>query len=292
MDETGFTITSRLQKVLAKKNSRQIHKVTPGDSKEHISFVPTISAAGGLIPPLFIFTGKRFLAGVLDGSPPGSVAAFTESGYMRANIFKMYLTHFINSIAPKRPVLLMMDGHGSHIDLLSVEMCMENGILLYALPPNTTHLLQPAEIPFKRFKAEFDKSADRYRNGNNGALLTKYNFAKIIGEAYLTAYSPYAITQAYKATGIWPLNSSAIDPARIMPSLMTEKIAEPPARAAESHSRQTKTVQLAEMERRIHELEDEITFLKSPGTASLSSILRYPLQSVKKLRGSQARKET
>ena len=70
--------------MLAQKNTRQVHKLTPENTKEHTSFCPTTSAAGA---PLFIFTGKRVIDGVLEGSPPGSVAAFTETGYMRERIF-------------------------------------------------------------------------------------------------------------------------------------------------------------------------------------------------------------
>ena len=110
MDETGFSVCSCLQKVLAQKNARQVHKLNPGDTKEHISFCPTISAAGTVIPPLFIFTGKRVIVGLLEGSPPGSVAAFSETGYMRENIFKMYLNHFIKSIPSVRPAEKWVEG--------------------------------------------------------------------------------------------------------------------------------------------------------------------------------------
>ncbi|CAG8700172.1 24498_t:CDS:2, partial [Cetraspora pellucida] len=47
-DETGFIIEPRLQKVIAKKEARQVHQVSYGSSHEHISVCPTISAPAEL----------------------------------------------------------------------------------------------------------------------------------------------------------------------------------------------------------------------------------------------------
>ena len=59
MDETGFVIAPRLEKVIARKGVRQVHKVAHGNSYDHISVVPTLSAAGTYIPPLIIYKGSR-----------------------------------------------------------------------------------------------------------------------------------------------------------------------------------------------------------------------------------------
>ncbi|CAG8835093.1 13928_t:CDS:1, partial [Cetraspora pellucida] len=133
MDESGFNISSRLQKVLAQKGSRQVHKTVAGSSKEHVSVCPTISAAGTYIPPLLIYKGVNVIEGLLTGAsvPPGTVAAFTDTGYMHEDIFRMYIEHFNNSIPPARPVLLMLDGATSHIDLTSIKYCQDKNILLY-----------------------------------------------------------------------------------------------------------------------------------------------------------------
>lgn len=164
MDETGFSISSPLQKVLAQKGTRNVHKVS-GSSKDHVSVCPTISAAGTFIPPLLIYKGVNFIEGMLDGAtvPSGTVAAFTDTGYMHENIFYMYIEHFNRKIPADRPVLLILDGHSSHINLVSIRFCHIHNILLYVLPSNTTHLLQPCEIPFKTLKTEYRKASDRYR---------------------------------------------------------------------------------------------------------------------------------
>lgn len=276
MDESGFNISSRLQKVLAQKNARQVHKTSTGNSKEHISVCPTISGAGTYIPPLLIYKGVNVLEGLLSGSsvPPGTVAGFTDTGYMHENIFRMYIEHFNKSIPPARPVLLMLDGHASHIDLISINYCHDNNILLYVLPSNTTHLLQPSEIPFKKLKIEFDKASDNYRFVNNQRQVTKYSFAQIFGEAFHKTYTPSAIRNAYTATGIWPWNLNIIDPTRLAPSLPTEKLN--PISCEPKHNHCTRNSKIVKLENQNQELRKYIQRIEHPGTCSLVSIMKYP----------------
>ncbi|CAG8833951.1 14672_t:CDS:1, partial [Cetraspora pellucida] len=239
MDETGFVLVPKLKKVIAKKGVRQVHKVVHGNLHEHISIAPTISAAGLHIPPLIIYKGVRVIPGLLEGAPPGTVMEFTSTEYMREELFQMYLTHFNNSISPARPVLLMLDGHKSHISYTSVDFCRQNGILFYTLPPHTTHVLQPSEIPFAKLKNKYAKECDKYKY-NNGKVVTKHTFARVLGPAFLETYTPSAICNAYKSTEIWPFNPEAISPDRLNPSLATERFnvvssnSQPLAQPAES----------------------------------------------------------
>jgi DDE superfamily endonuclease len=276
MDECGFNISARLQKVLAQKNTRQVHKTAAGSSKEHISVCPTISAAGTYILPLLIYKGVNVIEGLLSGTsvPSGTVAGFTNTGYMHENIFGMFIEHFNHSIPPARPVLLMLDGATSHIDLISINYCRNNGILLYVLPSNTTHLLQPSEIPFKKLKSEYNKASDRYRLSNNLRLVTKYSFAQVFGEAFHETYTPKAIKNAYAATGIWPWNPDAINPSRLAPSLATHQ---PIALSLKPiHAHDTRTNKIIQLEHENEKLHEYIQRLEHPGTISLASIMRYP----------------
>lgn len=277
MDETGFS-SSGAQKVIAKRGVRQVHRRAK-NGHDHISVCATICANGSFIPPLIIYKGKRVPAGILDGAPAGTVCAFTETGYMHQNIFRQYIQHFIKSISIARPVMLMLDGASSHIDLTSIELCRENDILLYALPPNTTHILQPAEIPFKKLKSEYAKASDTFLNNGEGGVVTKISFAKVFGEAFLTTYTPLAITNAFKATGVWPLNPDAISVDRLAPSLVT-RIPTPKKKppTPRRHKHDTRAAEIVRLRRLVKELKEENERLKNPGSTSLAQILRYPLQ--------------
>ena len=44
------------------------------------------------------------------------------------------------------PVLLLVDGHYSHVSLPLIRTAKEKGVHLYCLPPHTTHILQPLDV--------------------------------------------------------------------------------------------------------------------------------------------------
>ena len=226
MNETGFILIPKSEKVVVQKGAHQVHKVAHGNTHEHISVVPTISATGSCIPPLFIYKGVRTIPGLLESAPPRTIMGFTDTGYMREDFFQMYLNHFINSITPTRPVLLILDGHKSHINYMSVNFCRNNNILLFALLPHTTHVLQPSEIPFAKLKKEYSKACEKYYT-NNGKVVTKHTFAKILGPVFVETYTPLAICNTYRTTGIWPFNPSVISIDHLDPSLLTEQFNEP-----------------------------------------------------------------
>ncbi|KAH3855302.1 hypothetical protein DPMN_097868 [Dreissena polymorpha] len=43
-------------------------------------------------------------------------------------------------------ILLLLDGHRSHVSFILAEWAKENGIILYVLPAHTSHLLQPLDV--------------------------------------------------------------------------------------------------------------------------------------------------
>lgn len=45
-----------------------------------------------------------------------------------------------------KPILLIFDGHSSHITDQIRELALNNNIHLFCLPPHTTHKLQPLDV--------------------------------------------------------------------------------------------------------------------------------------------------
>jgi len=62
-----------------------------------------------------------------------------ESGWMNAEIFLQWL-HFQQNVhsSAARPVLLILDWHGSHKDLKVIEYARDNHIHMLSTPPHTT----------------------------------------------------------------------------------------------------------------------------------------------------------
>ena len=71
--------------------------------------------------PYFLFRGKRIPVAynLPEGGVEGSVISMTESGYMDTSTFYVwqFANHFIQNLPPARPVVLLVDGHDSHLNL-------------------------------------------------------------------------------------------------------------------------------------------------------------------------------
>lgn len=64
-----------------------------------------------------------------------------------------FFKYVVNILEPHiqnvpKPVVLFLDNHSSHVSLQLSEFCQEKGIILVALPPNSTHILQPLDVSF------------------------------------------------------------------------------------------------------------------------------------------------
>ena len=57
-----------------------------------------------------------------------------------------------------------------------------------------------------------------YQLGNNGKTINKQNFSEVLRNAYLDTVKPDIIINAFKGSGIYPPNQSAIDGRKIAPS--------------------------------------------------------------------------
>lgn len=110
----------------------------------------------------------------------------SESGWMRSDVLFEYISNdFNNSVdrnCLKKPILLLIDGHKSHMSLVLSAMCEKLGIILYALPPNSTHMLQPADISVfaplqSSWKAVVRKFLSKPENVNS--CVTKTNFCQL-----------------------------------------------------------------------------------------------------------------
>ena len=65
---------------------------------------------------------------------------------------------FAQMIPPSRPVLLVLDGHGSHFTIDVIEYARANEIHMPCLPSHMSHVLQPLDVGvFKSFKSFFFK---------------------------------------------------------------------------------------------------------------------------------------
>ena len=126
--------------------------------------------------------------------------------------------HFTPSIPPARPVVLLLDGHSSHINLDAAKFARENGIELYLLPPHTTHALQPCDVGlFKPLKEQWNRCVSKYICEHDGEVVNRFTFSRVFKEAWVETLKSSTIVNSFRAAGICPLNQGAINPEKILP---------------------------------------------------------------------------
>ena len=158
LDETGLQPEHRPPNVIASSDSKPQSITSPRGTT--VTLIGCINAIGSSLPPYFVFKGKQMNTDLMTGALPGSGYAMSETGWSNSNIFKRYLQeHFLTySQAGKNAnehTLLLYDGHSSHLSKEVINWALENKIVLFVLPPHTSHLLQPLDVgcygPFKSY---------------------------------------------------------------------------------------------------------------------------------------------
>ena len=107
--------------------------------------------------------------------------------------------------------MLLLDGHSSHYQPSVVHKAAENDIVLFCLPPHTTHLAQPLDRTcFSPLKQAWNEECRLYMATNPGKKVNRYNFTQLFARAWEKAMTPSNIASGFRATGICPFNRSAI----------------------------------------------------------------------------------
>ena len=144
------------------------------------------------------------------GGPLASRYAVSHNGWMTEESFVDWLKAlFIPSLPPTRPVLLILDGHKSHITYEVRELARDNNIHLLKLPPHTTHLLQLLDIGvFNLMKGTWQTAvADFTRRERR--LISKSDFPRLLKQVWESFKSQWAVS-AFSKTGIVPFNPNCI----------------------------------------------------------------------------------
>ena len=123
-------------------------------------------------------------------------------------------------------VLLIFDGAKCHLTPSICDTADKHNILLYCLPSNTTHELQPLDkATFRAFESFWDEELIMYSKNNNQSEvgLSKREFGVVFTPVWLRSLTMKNVVNGFKATGIYPFNKNAIAEEAYGPSIPTEK---------------------------------------------------------------------
>jgi hypothetical protein len=119
-----------------------------------------VNVTKGLIPRFYIFRGERTKDDYIKHYKFGTCMAIQTKTWMTSFLFKEFLSFFKRSIIggmfPSNHHLLILNGHGPHVNLKIIEQVQQFGLDMIPLPSHTSHVLQPLNVSyFKPFKTTF-----------------------------------------------------------------------------------------------------------------------------------------
>lgn len=191
-------------------------------SKEHgesVKIVACANALGNVIPPMILYKEKRMKPEWVDILPPESVYAMTPKGSMITATFLYWLDHF-SRFKCKGRCLLIFDGVKSHLDYSIIAEAEKHDIVLFCLPSNTTHKLQPLDKScFRLFEHYWDQELLLFHNQTNNDDITKARFGRIFSPVWDRTL--VNVRGGFRATGIYPFDPNAIPDEASAPSFVT-----------------------------------------------------------------------
>lgn len=203
-DETSFCHDPTKTKVVASVG-KACHRYTAASGRENTSVLACVNAAGEKMPPLIIYKGKNLWDKWVPKTGAFKNTAYTSTpkGWMTADVFyKWFQEQFLVFVGDSRPVILIFDGHTSHITPQLMSLALENNINIQKLPAHTSHILQPLDVScFRALKVKWDKNLSTWQRMHVGQRPSKENFAKLLGSTW-EALTFENIKSGFKKTGI------------------------------------------------------------------------------------------
>lgn len=213
LDETNFCLDASRTKIVGKRGAPS-SRTTAGSGRDNTTVLMAVSADGFKAPPLIIFKAKNmwddWVAPPADAFP-GTTYATSANGWMESNIFLRYFqTSLLEVFGPERPILLIYDGHSSHVDERLIRTARENEVIILKLPPHSSHILQPLDLSvFKSLKVKWEQALLQWQRHNEGRKIPKQKFSSLVGQIWKET-DPGIISNGFRKAGIYPYNADVV----------------------------------------------------------------------------------
>ena len=226
MDEKGFLI-GKLQKTKrifsrAWKEQGKLQGIAQDGSRTWITLVACICADGSALSPALIYpaVSGNLQDSWLDDYDPadGTYFASSTTGWTNNGLAISWLTGLFDRQTKRKarngrdPRLLILDGHGSHINMPFLDWCEKRNIHVCAFPPHSTHRLQPLDVSlFAPLATYYSQGLDQWIQSTQGyCKITKRQFYYLFKPAFEKAFSEANVTSGWRKTGLDPFDPSAV----------------------------------------------------------------------------------
>lgn len=232
-DESGFSLcASKGSKVVGSKGAPVVYHFGNSD-KTQMTVMAAASASGHFVQPMIIYPGQRFGYNPLEGFEEAAFGR-SENGWMDSEVFVCWLKNvFVPSVEArqvKKPVLLLIDGHKTHVSMEASNTCLQHGIELYCLLEHSSHVMQPLDLRFfSTLKTAWRQSVRDWQSAHIGEFVTKQTFARVFKPAWMASATVEAAVKGFQEAGLFPLvpdrviKSVKLDPSMVFTSVCTSE---------------------------------------------------------------------
>lgn len=228
-DQRGFSLCSKFGTILGPKNAEDQPESETSIERENLTAMVNFNAAGQICPPVVVFPYLRTPKVIVDSTPQDWSLGRSSTGLMTNDVFFEYIVNDFNTWLEKnniqKPVLLLMDANKSYMSLSLSTLCEQQKIILYALPPQTEHIRQPANISvFAPLKANWENIVQCFlsKPENLNCVVTKANFCQLLKHYIEDSQMERYIKSVFGSCGLYPFNPHTVDYTKVVPKFMGE----------------------------------------------------------------------
>jgi len=150
-DETGFCISIGHDQWIITRDPTCPVYLGSMTNRELVTVCETIRGDGAVLPPMIIVPGVIHQQHWYTATsiPDNYLLATSESSYNNDELTIKWIGHFQRFSAERQSGeyrLFLLDGFGSHCTKEFLEYCEVNNIVVFCLPPHSSHLLQPLDV--------------------------------------------------------------------------------------------------------------------------------------------------
>jgi hypothetical protein len=121
----------------------------------------------------------------------------------------------LGQLGPDNRILFILDGHSSRINIDAIKQAKELGVDILIFPGQCTHFLQPWDQIFAAFRKSYRELLMHLAvtcESKGGVKINKTQWFVLIDAALYNTFqnNPAALTNAFKKTGLVPLNPSIV----------------------------------------------------------------------------------
>ena len=213
-DETNLTDDPGSKRAIVKRGEKYPERIMD-TTKSAVSLMFCGNAEGTLLPPYVVYKSEHLWSTWCEGGPSGTRYNRSKSGWFDTTCFEdWFFTILVPALSKKAgKKILIGDNLSSHINAKVLTACREHNIAFVALPPNSTHLLQPLDVAFfAPMKRAWRGLIEDWKKSSpsTSANLSKADFPRLLKSLVdsILISARKSLQSGFRKTGLVPVNAN------------------------------------------------------------------------------------